>query len=104
MPLVARDLLSLGAGGYGTLLAAFGVGAITGALAVPGQMSRRSLNGIVTSGVILWAVAATLVAVTSMLPLAVMGTFAAGASWVTVLSCLSTGTQARRPRGCARVR
>jgi len=97
MPLVARDLLSLGAGGYGTLLAAFGVGAITGALTIPRQMKQRSLNRIVTSGVILWAVAATLVAVTSMLPLAVLGTFAAGASWVTVLSSLSTGTQSAAP-------
>src|SRR5262245_35908211 len=97
MPLVARDLLSLGAGGYGTLLAAFGIGAITGALAIPRQMSSRSLNSIVTSGVILWAVAATLVALTSMLPLAVLGTFAAGASWVTVLSSLSAGTQSAAP-------
>ena len=32
-----------------------------------------------------------------MLPLAVMGTFAAGASWVTVLSSLSTGTQSAAP-------
>jgi len=97
MPLVARDLLSLGAGGYGTLLAAFGIGAITGALAIPRQMSRRSLNSIVTSGVMLWAVAATLVALTSMLSLAVLGTFMAGASWVTVLSSLSAGTQSAAP-------
>ena len=97
LPLVARDLLSLGAGGYGTLLASFGVGAITGALAIPQQMSRRSLNSIVTSGVVLWAAAATLVAVTSMLALAVVGAFAAGASWVTVLSSLAAGTQSAAP-------
>jgi MFS family permease len=97
LPLVARDLLSLGAGGYGTLMASFGVGAIVGALAIPRLMSRRSLNSIVTSGVLLWAVAATLVAVTTTLPLAMVGAFAAGASWVTVLSSLAAGTQSAAP-------
>ena len=97
LPLVARDLLSLGAGGYGTLMGSFGVGAIVGALAIPRLMSRRSLNSIVTSGVLLWAVAATLVALSTTLLLAVIGAFAAGASWVTVLSSLAAGTQSAAP-------
>jgi len=97
MPLVARDQLGLGAGGYGTLMASFGAGAIVGALAIPQQMSRRSLNSIVTSGVVLWAVAATLVAVTSLLALAIIGAAAAGAAWVTVLSSLAAGTQSVAP-------
>jgi MFS family permease len=97
MPLVARDQLSLGAGGYGTLMASFGAGAIVGALAIPQQMSRRSLNSIVTSGVVLWAVAATLVALTALLPLAIVGAAAAGAAWVTVLSSLAAGTQSVAP-------
>ncbi len=97
MPLVARDQLALGAGGYGTLMASFGTGAIVGALAIPQQMSRRSLNSIVSSGVVLWAVAATLVAVTQMLALAIVGACAAGAAWVTVLSSLAAGTQSVAP-------
>ena len=97
MPIVARDQLSLGAGGYGTLMASFGGGAIVGALAIPQQMSRRSLNSIVTSGVVLWAVAATLVALTALLPLAIIGAGAAGAAWVTVLSSLAAGTQSVAP-------
>ena len=97
MPLVARDQLALGAGGYGTLMASFGAGAIVGALAIPQQMSRRSLNSIVTSGVMLWAVAATLVALTALLPLAIIGAAAAGAAWVTVLSSLAAGTQSVAP-------
>ena len=97
MPLVARDQLKLGAGGYGMLMASFGAGAIVGALAIPQQMSRRSLNSIVTSGVMLWAVAATLVAVTAMLPLAIVGAACAGAAWVTVLSSLAAGTQSVAP-------
>src|SRR5439155_6984924 len=97
MPLVARDQLALGAGGYGTLMASFGSGAIIGALAIPRQMSRRSLNSIVTSGVILWALASTLVALTALLPLAIVGAAVAGAAWVTVLSSLAAGTQSVAP-------
>jgi len=97
MPLVARDQLALGAGGYGTLMASFGSGAIIGALAIPRQMSRRSLNSIVTSGVILWALASTLVALTALLPLAIVGAGVAGAAWVTVLSSLAAGTQSVAP-------
>ena len=104
MPLVARDQLGLGAGGYGTLMASFGAGAIVGALAIPQQMSRRSLNSIVTSGVVLWAVAATLVAVTALLALAIVGAAAAGAAWVTVLSSLAAGTQSVGARVGARTR
>ncbi len=97
LPLVARDLLSLGAGGYGTLMASFGAGAIVGALAIPRLMSHRSLNSIVSSGVLLWAAAATLVAVTTTLALGMLGAFAAGTSWVTVLSSLAAGTQSAAP-------
>jgi MFS family permease len=97
LPLVARDLLSLGAGGYGTLMASFGAGAIVGALGIPQLMSQRSLNSIVTSGVVLWAVAATLIAVTSMLAFAIVGSFAAGTAWVTVLASLAAGTQSAAP-------
>ena len=34
LPIVARDLLGLGAGGYGFLMASFGAGAVVGALAI----------------------------------------------------------------------
>jgi len=40
MPVVARDLLGLGAGGYGVLLAALGVGGFAGALFVASAGSR----------------------------------------------------------------
>ena len=46
MPVVARDLLHLGAGGYGVLLACVGVGGVSGALmlaSVGDRISRRRL-------------------------------------------------------------
>ena len=49
LPVIARDQLQLGAGGFGLLSAGFGIGAIAGALAIPGQLQRRSLNAVVTA-------------------------------------------------------
>jgi len=97
LPLVARDQLALGAGGYGTLVASFGVGAIVGALSIPRQLRQVSLNRLVDSGVLLCAAATLLLALTDAQPLALIGTFGAGAAWVSVLASLSTGTQSAAP-------
>ena len=78
-------------------MGSFGAGAVVSALSLQGALRRRSLNTVVTSGVVLWALAASLVAVTSLLPFAIIGASAAGAAWVTVLSCLSAGTQSVAP-------
>jgi MFS family permease len=74
LPIIARDQLGLGAGGYGLLSAGFGIGAVVGALAIPGQLQRRSLNAIVTSGVILWIFAALLIAASRYTAIALVGT------------------------------
>jgi MFS family permease len=97
LPVIARDQLGLSAGGFGLLSAAFGSGAVTGALMIPGQMQRKSLNSIVRSGIMLWIVAMVLIAVTVYTSLALVGAFGAGMAWVTVFATLSTGTQSSAP-------
>ncbi|HSV17790.1 MAG TPA: MFS transporter [Casimicrobiaceae bacterium] len=97
LPVIARDQLGLGAGGFGLLSAAFGTGAVTGALLIPGQMQRKSLNSIVKSGIMLWIVAIVLIAVTVHTLLALVGAFGAGMAWVTVFATLSAGTQSSAP-------
>ena len=97
LPLVARDQLGLGAGGYGTLVGCFGAGAVVGALTIPRQLRRMSLNAVVMSGVVLWSLAASLIASTSVLALAIVGACGAGAAWVTVLASLSAATQSAAP-------
>ena len=97
LPVIARDQLGLCAGGFGLLSAAFGIGAVTGALNIPGQMQRKSLNSIVKSGVILWTVATLLIAATVHTSLALIGAFGAGMAWVTVFASLSAGTQSSAP-------
>lgn len=97
LPVIARDQLGLGAGGFGLLSAAFGTGAVTGALAIPGQLQSRSLNAVVTSGVLLWTLAILLTAATGITALAVVGAFCAGVAWVSVFASLSAGTQSSAP-------
>ena len=97
LPVIARDQLGLGAGGFGMLSASFGVGAVAGALAIPRQLRRLSLNGLVTSGFFLWMTAMLLISSTGTLALAVVGTFVAGAAWVSVLPSLTAGTQSTAP-------
>ena len=97
LPVIARDLLGLGAGGFGLLSAGFGSGAVLGAWSIPGQLKRRSLNSIVTYGLLGWTVAIALIATTRFTPVAVIGACGAGVAWVYVLASLSTGTQTTAP-------
>jgi MFS family permease len=97
LPVIARDQLSLGAGGFGLLSAGFGTGAIVGALTVSRQIQRISLNTVVTAAVVLWVGATLLIASTSITIVALAGMFAAGAAWVGVLASLSAGTQSAAP-------
>ena len=97
LPLIARDELGLGAGGFGLLLGFFGAGAVVGALWIPRHLQKVSLNTVVSGGYLLWAVAALIVAFAPWPILAVVGTCAAGAAWVSVFASLSAGTQTSAP-------
>ncbi len=95
--MIARDQLHLGAGGYGLLSASFGIGAVIGALSIPRQLQSRTLNAVVTSGVLLWTAATLLIAATDITAIALAGAFGAGVAWVCVLASLSAGTQSTAP-------
>jgi len=97
LPVIARDQLGLGAGGFGMLSASFGTGAVVGALAIPRLLRRTSLNTVVIAGVLLWAAATLLIASTGVTAVALVGACAAGAAWVGVLASLSAGTQSAAP-------
>lgn len=50
LPVVARDQLGLGAGGYGVMLAMVGIGGLVAALMVAGPISHRPRKGAVLMG------------------------------------------------------
>lgn len=97
LPVIARDQLSLGAGGFGLLSAGFGAGAVVGALTITRQIQRISLNTVVNSSILLWIAAILLIASTTLTIVALVAMFAAGAAWVGVFASLSTGTQSAAP-------
>jgi MFS family permease len=97
LPVIARDQLHLGAGGFGLLSAGFGAGAIAGALLMPGQLERRSLNVVVIWASIFWVAAIALLAFATLVPLAIVITAITGAAWVSVLAGLSAGVQTSAP-------
>jgi predicted MFS family arabinose efflux permease len=97
LPVIARDELSLGAGGYGLLSAGFGAGAVVGALWLPRHLQRLTLNVVTLSGVALWTVAVLLVAATRYTGVALVGVFGCGMAWVSVFASLSAGTQSTAP-------
>ena len=97
LPVIARDQLALGAGGFGLLSGAFGTGAVIGAFTIPRQLQRFSLNSVVTAAVLLWVTAAALIAWTDLVALSLIGMMGAGAAWVGVFASLSAGTQSAAP-------
>lgn len=97
LPVIARDQLGLGAGGYGLIFGLFGTGAVIAALIMPRQLQRMSLNTVVTSNVLLWIVSSLVVASSHITWIAFIGAFGAGAAWVGVLASLGAGTQSSAP-------
>ena len=97
LPVVARDQLGLGAGGFGALSASFGIGAIAGAMSLPRLLQLQTMTRIVTKAGLLWALATTIVALTGNTWLALVGTACDGMAWVWVFASLSAGTQSSAP-------
>ncbi|HYS12066.1 MAG TPA: MFS transporter [Burkholderiaceae bacterium] len=97
LPVIARDQLHLGAGGFGLLSGGFGMGAIVGALSIPALLQKRSLNYIVNGATLLWLAAIALLAATDIVALAIVAACFGGAAWVAVLAGLSAGTQSSAP-------
>ena len=97
LPVIARDQLGLGAGGFGLLFGSFGAGAVAGALTIPRLLKGHSLNKVVVGAALLWVIATTLVAATTITAVAVVGACGAGAAWVGVLASLGAGAQSAAP-------
>ena len=97
LPVVARDQFGSGAGAFGTLLAAFGAGAVAGGSMMPRNLRRFSLDAVATAGVVLWAASVLLVAVAPTVWVALLGTCGAGVAWVSVLASLGAGIQSSVP-------
>jgi MFS family permease len=97
LPLVATRQLGIGAGGYGLLLGAMGVGAIVGSVVLPAIRPRVPVNTLITATFLLYALALGGVAITDTLVVAVVVLAVAGAAWLGLLGTLNATTQLALP-------
>jgi MFS family permease len=93
LPLVARTQLHGGAALYGTLLAAIGAGAVSGALFLPRLNARVGADGIVVLGEAGTAAALVLFGLAHQPWVAVLACVLAGLSWIGVLAILNVSAQ-----------
>jgi MFS family permease len=97
LPLVARGLLGGGAGFYGILLGAVGLGAVAGAIIMPKLRKHLSVDGLLLVAAL---VTAAVMAFLSFAPpqwAAVVALLLLGAAWITALTTLNGVAQAILP-------
>jgi MFS family permease len=84
LPLVARDQLHSGAGGYGLLLGSLGAGAIVGALSMHTLRVRVGLNGAANLCVLVYSAAVLTASFCTNRFIVMLLLFLAGGSWMIV--------------------
>ncbi|MGI5214444.1 MFS transporter [Plantactinospora sp. CA-290183] len=93
LPLIANQRLGLGSGGYGVLLAALGVGAVLGGLALPWVRSRLSPNRFLLLAGLVYGLALLVIALVRDEAVVLAALVPAGLAWVTVLSNINAEVQ-----------
>ncbi|MFC4147110.1 MFS transporter [Micromonospora mangrovi] len=93
LPLVASRRLGLGAGGYGVLLGALGVGAVAGALVLPRIRRVLTSNHLLLLAGLLYAGVLLVLALVPVPLLAVAALVPAGLAWMTVMSSINAAMQ-----------
>jgi MFS family permease len=97
LPLVARTQVAGGAGLYGFLLGAIGVGAIAGAFLLPRLREKLGPDRLVAAGAVGTAITSLLYAWSGDVATAIVASLIAGASWIAVLSTLNVSAQVALP-------
>jgi MFS family permease len=98
LPLVARHLLQGDALVYGSMLGAFGIGAVGGAFLSQPLRQRLSSEALVRWAFVVFAVCATVTAKSHSPWLTGAALVAGGAAWVIALSLFNTTVQLSTPR------
>jgi hypothetical protein len=97
LPAVARGPLSLGADGYGLLLAGVGLGAVCGAFVLPIVRGVTSSNALVTVSTLVYAAAVAVTGLIDSVPAVLIALVMAGFAWITVQSTLNASAQVLLP-------
>lgn len=97
LPLVARKLLGGGAGFYGLLLGAVGLGAIGGALLMPRLRERLSPDGMVLMAAVVTAAVMVFLSLAPPRWAALLALLALGTAWISALTTLNGVAQSILP-------
>ncbi len=98
VPLIAHEQLGGGPLEYGVLLGGFGVGSLCAAVMSASARTRLGADRLVTLATVLFALATLTILASRWLALSTAIMIIAGASWILVLSTLSTSVQLSSPR------
>jgi len=98
LPLIARDLIGGGAATFGALYAAFGAGAVVGALFSASLRTKHGNERVARVATVGFGVGTVLTAVSSWHALSMASLMLAGASWVIALSTFNVTVQTASPR------
>lgn len=97
LPLIAKSVPGGGAQLYGILLTSTGAAAVGGAFILPALRKRLSSDQLVTTGSLGTAAALILFAFAPYKATAILGSFLAGASWISVLTSMNVSAQTALP-------
>ena len=97
LPLVARNLLNGGAGFYGILLGAVGLGAIGGAVFLPKVRERLGTDGMLLASAFVTAVVMVFLSLGPAQWMAVVALLLLGSAWISALTTLNGVAQAILP-------
>jgi MFS family permease len=98
LPLVANLQLNMNAAGYGLLLAALGVGAVTGGITMPWLRTRLSDNQLLGAASTAYGAALVVVALVRNLPTVATALVVAGIAWMIALANINAIVQMFLPR------
>ena len=93
LPLVARQLLGLGAVGYGLLLGCLGLGAVGGAAVLPALRRSLPVDRLITVAAATFALASATLGVVRDPVIAGIVLLARGAAWMTTMATINTAAQ-----------
>lgn len=101
MPLIVHDLLLSGAATYGWLLAAFGLGAVFGAILVNSDDEGGSRERSFSANTVVFALAVFAIIFVRSLPLVMLVLVIAGAAWMQLMTRFNVLVQTQVPRWVA---
>jgi MFS family permease len=97
LPIIARQSLELSAAGYGALLTALGLGAVSGALLLPRLRGLVVPNRLTLAASLLFAGATAALSIVTTFPAAAAVAYIAGLAWIVMVAVLNGAAQLSVP-------